>query len=136
MAYGTAAELESLFSNTPIVFTATSKPTQAQVEAWIDETSAWVDSMLFARYQTPVSGTESVKLLKAFVLTIVACDRVWAIVGRGKENIFLEAKKTQLLWFNKGNVSLPDAGAASGSAALSATHNFSDYDGPKVGDVI
>lgn len=71
--YCTNTEVASDFKN--ITFSATSTVTDTEVDEFIAQESAFIDSMICSVYQVPVTGTNALLLLKKICLHLVA-DRV------------------------------------------------------------
>lgn len=80
MGYCTASEVASDFKN--INFNASSSVTQSEVEAFIDQESAFVNDMISNKYKTPVGSSESPNsylTLKRITIALVA-DRVRHVI--------------------------------------------------------
>lgn len=78
MAYSTSAEVQSDFKNLPL--STTTMVTLADVEQFIVEADALINSYVGMRYETPVTADAStLALLKLFSRTLVA-DRVKKIM--------------------------------------------------------
>lgn len=76
MSYANVTDIASDFKD--IVFNATSSVTESEVEKFIGEESAFIDSMISARYQTPIiegDSPVSFLILKRICIFLVA-DRV------------------------------------------------------------
>lgn len=73
MAYCTVPEVASDFKN--ITFNANSTVTEDEVSSFIDQESAFIDSMICSVYVVPVTGTQALLLLKKIAIALVA-DRV------------------------------------------------------------
>jgi hypothetical protein len=71
--YCTNTEVASDFKN--ITFSATSTVTDTEVDEFIAQESAFIDSMICSVYQVPITGTNSLLLMKKICLHLVA-DRV------------------------------------------------------------
>lgn len=69
MAYCTDDEVSSEFKD--IVFSATSPVTDTEVTEFVSQASAEIDSIISNRYTTPVTGTESLKVLKQICIWLV-----------------------------------------------------------------
>lgn len=78
MAYSTSSDIQSDFKN--ITFSTTTLVTSDDVEQFIDEADALIDSYLGMRFQVPVEDDDSaLNLLKMFSRTLVA-DRIKKIL--------------------------------------------------------
>lgn len=62
-----------------ITFSASTAVTSTQVERFIEEADAEIDAKVGLKYVTPVTGTESLKVLRSISIAIVA-SRVRAIL--------------------------------------------------------
>lgn len=58
-----------------ITFDTNSSVKDSEVDSWIDEASAYMDTFLSSRYIVPVTGTQSLLVLKSICIYIVS-DRV------------------------------------------------------------
>lgn len=84
MGYSTSAEIQSDFKNLPL--STTTLVTTADVDQFIVEADALIDSFIGMKYEVPVTGGASaLSLLKLFSRTLVA-DRIKKI---------MEVKQTQ-----------------------------------------
>jgi len=62
MAYTTVAKVKSMFRN--IKFDASSSAvTESEVEKFITDADTWIDAKLNPYYTTPITGTESLKIV-------------------------------------------------------------------------
>lgn len=73
MAYCTSTEIQSEFRD--ITFSSSSAVTTADVTSFIDQASAFIDSLLSSQFIVPITGTESLKVIKNICVWLVA-DRV------------------------------------------------------------
>jgi phage gp36-like protein len=73
MAYSTTAQVASEFKD--ITFNATSAVTDTEVDRFIEEADAEIDGRVGKRYEVPVTGTASLKILRTISIGIVA-DRI------------------------------------------------------------
>lgn len=62
MAYSVTSDVASEFKK--ITFDANSSVTSTEVTEFISQIDAWIDGVLTSKYETPVTGTESLKILK------------------------------------------------------------------------
>jgi phage gp36-like protein len=132
MAYCTTSEIQALISTNLWDASATSPvPTVTQVEEWIAEIDAEIDSKLSGRYVTPITGTKALQLVSTISARMVAM-RIWAIVFTGATgqpgvpDDWREARKT-LDALAAGTSVLEDAealGVASEIAPGSAVSTF------------
>jgi phage gp36-like protein len=107
-------------------------PTTAQVTAFIDQESARIDSYLTTRYDTPITGTESLLFLKVICISLVAW-RVSEIISTRKTQQLPNGMISQdvslataykraikdLEALRKGDMSLPDEDAKNSAAGKS-----------------
>jgi hypothetical protein len=84
MAYSAVSDVQKEFKG--LALSGTSNPTDTTVTGWISEADAEIDGRIGTRYQTPVTGTNSLLILKTISIGIVA--------GRLKE--FLKVKAPTL----------------------------------------
>jgi len=73
VGYCTVEEVGSDFKN--ITFSATSTVTDAEVQSFIDQESAFIDSMICSAYVVPITGAMSLLILKRIAIFLSA-DRV------------------------------------------------------------
>jgi hypothetical protein len=71
--YCTNTEVASDFKN--ITFSPTSTVTDSEVDELILQESAFIDSMICSSYQVPITGTNSLLLIKKIAISLVS-DRV------------------------------------------------------------
>jgi len=117
MAYCTVDDIKADFRN--IVFSATSALTITEVEALIDEESAYIDARISGRFITPVVGTASLLVLKKICIFLVSC-RVRSVLeiktnitnkNQSRESNCTEKRNPEKMLNDiaKGNLILPDA---------------------------
>lgn len=82
MAYITIDDVQSRLPSSIAEITPSSEPTDAQVSAWISEVEAFVDSVLSSRYQIPITGPQSLQVVKSICADLVAA-RVWRMKAAG-----------------------------------------------------
>lgn len=70
MAYATNAQVASEFKN--ITFSATSSITLDEVDRFIEEADAYIDSKLSQKYVTPITGTTSLILVRQISVWLAA----------------------------------------------------------------
>ena len=85
MAYCVYGDVQKVFFN--IDLSATTTVTSTQVTAWIDQHSVLIDSMLKYHYKTPLTGIESLLILK-ILCTYLAAAEVFSVMERSKEKNF------------------------------------------------
>ncbi len=78
MAYSTKDNVESEFKN--VTFDATSKVTETEVDEFIAEADLTVDSFLSRRYVVPVTGVQTLILVRKFSRQLTAA-RCAPIIG-------------------------------------------------------
>lgn len=69
-AYCLKADIEAEIKD--LTLSASSIPTEAQVTAFIDQESARIDSYLINRYEIPITGTQSLLILKRICIALVS----------------------------------------------------------------
>ena len=129
-AYCTTADIEAEIK--ALSLSASSIPTTTQVTEFIDQESARIDSYLSSRYTTPISGTESLLIVKRLCIALVSW-RVSDIISTRKVSqlpngmisqdlsgatAYKQAMK-DLELYRKGLISLPDSTVANASAGKS-----------------
>lgn len=76
MSYGSTNEVAALvprYANADNVFTATTRPSLAQVETWLTQVSAVLDAYLATKgYSTPITATDLNAAMDLFVAEEVA----------------------------------------------------------------
>lgn len=121
MAYTTEARVESEFKD--VNFTATSAVTSTDVAGFIEEADAEINATLSGKYLTPITGTESLLVVRQISTWLVA-DRVRYIlrVKTGDEGLRQGAPESygrlareMLQKLVKGTLKLNDAMLASTS---------------------
>lgn len=137
MAYALLADVEMEFPGT--TFGASDMVSEADIEAFIDQESAFIDSFLAGRYTVPVaSGAVSLLLLKKYCVQLVAArvSPKLAIGNAEKRQAALDSSKDiheaivkALSELRTGVATLPDAGRA--NSPISESYNrANNYEGP------
>lgn len=72
MAYSTNADVASLFKG--LTFSSDTNPTDTEVDSFITEADQLIDAKVGTRYSTPVTGTNSLIVLKTISKYLVAAD--------------------------------------------------------------
>jgi len=62
MAYSVYTDVASEFKS--VTFSSTTAVTDSEVTEFISQIDAWIDGILYSKYETPITGTESLKILK------------------------------------------------------------------------
>jgi len=91
MAYCTIDEVKSLFLALPT--SGTTKITDTEISSWIDEESAYIDSMIKPKYKTPTTGTNSLLILKKACTYLVA-SRISFIIQKSTGKVLKVDDKT------------------------------------------
>ena len=107
------------------------RPSVTDVERWIVEVDHEIDARLGARYATPISGPESLELIRSISARLVA-PRVWGVVftgQTGEPGIPTDWKEARKLLdaLGDGTSLLSDAeslGASSSSAPGQVIHSW------------
>ena len=92
MSYSIYTDVQSEFKN--IIFNASSSVTDTEVTEFISQEDAYIDSKLGKIYEIPITGTESLKVVKKISIMLVA-GRIWKIIE--KTGIDEESKGTVLI---------------------------------------
>jgi len=115
MPYSVSTDVASEFRN--VSFTTTSLVTTAEVTEFIVQADALIDGMIGKRYEVPITGAESLKILKQISIWLVAY-RVSKILkvksaseepNQGPKSVNLYDKALALLKkISKGDILLSD----------------------------
>lgn len=106
---------------------ATTKPTKTQTETWLDTESAKADARISSRYVVPVTGAQSLSIMKDLVRDLVAAEVFDTAFPESERNPFDKDRKEALAELKRiadGDTVLPDAPEASSSFALGVEHNI------------
>lgn len=138
MAYAAFGDIASEFKN--ITFDSDSALTDTEITAFIDQEEAIINATISNRYETPLTGTEALKVMKGIIIAYVAY-RVAKILNLKKDvpipekfvpqqlnegAAFRNAKK-RLEEIRDGKIILNDAVARStgqGVESFNATNNI------------
>ena len=126
MAYATASDISSEFKN--ITFSSTTAVTDTEVTEFIDQESAYINSVIAGRYVVPVTGTESLKTLKVICIELVAMrvKRIMAVktgnVDTSQESLSNPSKSphTKLNEIREGITLLTDATLKNSNGGVSS----------------
>jgi phage gp36-like protein len=77
MGYCSAADITADFAN--MLFDATTKVKAADIDSFIVDADALIDSYLAGRYVVPITGVEALKVVKLYSRTLVS-DKVTGIL--------------------------------------------------------
>ena len=131
MPYAVASDIQSEFKKLDL--SSSKSVTTAEVTEFILQTSADMDMKLAVRYETPVTGTQSLLILKKIAISLVAF-RIANILNLKREvpipdgrvvqtlnytSEYKEAQKTLDQIF-KGDVILPDASELSSNTGIAS----------------
>jgi len=137
MPYALPSDIQSEFKKLDL--SLTSAVTTAEVTEFILQTSADMDMKLAVRYETPVTGTQSLLILKKIAIGLVSF-RIANILNLKREvpipdnriiqqlnytSEYKEAKKT-LDEISKGDLSLPDAVELSSNTGIASYNAKND----------
>lgn len=117
MAYSTTADVQAEFKS--VTFGAGTTPTSTQVDGFISEADAEINARVGLKYTTPVTGAESLKILKTISVGLVA-GRIQRILETKQATPELANQDTQVKDLAKearsklkeivaGTLPLPDA---------------------------
>lgn len=124
MSYCSVPDVASDFKN--ITFNATSTVTDSEVESFIEQESAFMDSMICSVYVVPVTGTQSLLLLKKIAIHLVA-DRVRHVLytKTGQDNKDQDTKGLKSLSRDpRGDLKMIQSGALKLADAVALTSNI------------
>ena len=112
--YASVDDLRARLNDAKIAITATSVPTEAQVESLLDQVEAEVHAYLRNRYALPITDAEAVVALRGWVVSL-ACERVFALAyPQAAANPFsgeARAARELLRAVARGEASLPRSDA-------------------------
>ena len=80
MAYAVVSDAQDHIPTQLLTIGLASQPSSAQVTAWIDEYSDWVDTVLAWRYSVPILDAADIKVLKTIV-GLMAASAAWNVLG-------------------------------------------------------
>ncbi len=80
MGYCTLAQVQARIPTQLLELGSTSQPSAAEVEGWIESTSAWIDGTLAHRYGVPVTNAADLALLAPICAALVA-SRCWGTLS-------------------------------------------------------
>jgi len=112
MAYSVYGDVQSEFKST--TFGASTKITSTEVTEFISQADAMIDGIVSGKYVTPVTGSESLKIVKMISINLVA-GRIWNILERegtdakNKGHDLIEFAKAMLKKITEGKLELSDA---------------------------
>lgn len=129
MSYCLVADVEILFKN--IDFTTSTSVLTADVEALIDLNSAVMDGRVSSRYVTPITGAESLKIMKRVCSWLTAAD-VDEIIRKG--SVSADERVTRAETYRKmaydildkiesGELLLADASSSSADVFVNKLYN-------------
>lgn len=142
MTYATVAEINSEFkSMTPALTGSDGALIESEIEAFIEQEEAFINETISNRYTVPVSGTQSIKVLKSISIAFVAY-RVAKVLNLKKhipipdkfapqdlnEGSAYKIAKERLKAIQNGDVVLQDAEALTtgqGISSYNSTNNIS-----------
>lgn len=84
MAYSVYTDVASEFKG--IVFSSSSPVTDTEITEFISQGDAYLDSRLAGKYETPITGTEALKVMKRL--------SIWYVTARVKEILDVKLPQT------------------------------------------
>lgn len=128
MGYCSISDVEVLLSQT-ITFSTTTEPTKEQVQQFIEKIALEVNAKLQQLYATPITGTESLKLI-AFINALGVAAFVDQPIKSSTGEVNREGKDRLFKLYNgylddliNNKIILKDAVAASGTLADKVKHS-------------
>lgn len=126
MAYSTRTQVEGEFKS--VAFSSTTEPTDTEINRFIEEADAEIDSIIGVKYSTPVTDATGIILLRRISIAIVA-ERV-------KEILAVKLGKKELEQQSVGELSATRARSmldkiAQGKMKLGGAALASSHDGVK-----
>jgi len=130
MGYCTTTDITNRFKNLTLLVSGDGM-TVAKVQALIDDTAAVIDARVGKAYETPVTGTEALKILKQVNIWLVIPD-VQHMLGQvatakderaGREKTYAEMGESHLRQIESGQLDLSDATRKSTSTFSSGNVN-------------
>jgi len=128
MSYATNLEVIGEFKSLTYVADTANGVTSAEVDAWLDQDSAMIDSCISSKYTVPVtSATESEKVLKKICL-LMTVARVRVRVKDTVPNRESSDNETKLAFklleqIRKGELDLTDATSGNSNANVFRSYN-------------
>jgi phage gp36-like protein len=83
--YHSLSDVQSRLPSSIATIDALTEPNADQVMAWMDETEAFVDGQLATRYQVPITGTQSLLIVRDICADLTAY-RVWQFKAMGVDD--------------------------------------------------
>jgi len=122
MAYCSVTEVASEFKD--ISFDADSSITETEIEDFIDQESAFIDAKIAEKYETPVTGTSALLVLKKICIAVVAYRaKLILAVKTGEDSVDQETRA------NYQMVSKMISDIAAGKTVLSDATRATAHDG-------
>jgi len=113
--YHTLSDVQSRLPSSIATIDAVSEPNASQVTAWMDEVEAFVEGQLAIRYQVPITGTQSILIVRDICADLTAY-RVWQFKAMGIDDaefrnqaeVLRTRAMEKLKSLLEGNMVLPD----------------------------
>jgi phage gp36-like protein len=83
--YHSLSDVQSRLPSSIATIDALTEPNADQVTAWMDETEAFVDGQLATRYQVPITGSQSLLIVRDICADLTAY-RVWQFKAMGVDD--------------------------------------------------
>jgi len=83
--YHSLSDVQSRLPSSIATIDALTEPNADQVTAWMNETEAFVDGQLATRYQVPITGTQSLLIVRDICADLTAY-RVWQFKAMGVDD--------------------------------------------------
>lgn len=140
MAYCTRDNVTSVFKNLNVEASGTAI-IQSELDDWIDEAGAYIDSYIGSRYALPVTGASTLLLLRGICVDLVAYKVAVTLNLKNDRSLpngnvvqelshsspYREAIKF-LKAIKDGKAALPDEDTELSASGLSSLYTESDYD--------
>jgi phage gp36-like protein len=83
--YHSLSDVQSRLPSSIATIDALTEPNADQVTAWMDEVEAFVEGQLATRYQVPITGTQSILIVRD-ICTDLTTYRVWQFKSMGVDD--------------------------------------------------
>jgi phage gp36-like protein len=126
--YHSLSDVQSRLPSSIATIDAVSEPNTTQVTAWMDEVEAFVEGQLATRYQVPITGSQSLLIVRDICADLTAY-RVWQFKAMGVDDpefrnqaeVLRQRAMEKLQALLEGTMVLPDQAEAPSSSTPAGT---------------
>ena len=126
--YHSIPDVQSRLPSSIATIDALTEPNADQVTAWMDETEAFVDGQLATRYQVPITGSQSLLIVRDICADLTAY-RVWQFKAMGVDDpefrnqaeVLRQRAMEKLQAILQGTMVLPDQPTTKSSSTPAGT---------------